>query len=262
MSYRELPLPPQCADRIEALWRFDATSAALHPVLPDGRMDVLVRFERHEHGRIANVRLVIAGPSQRPGVVPAGERTSLVGIRFRSGWGGVCLQLQAAELLDQVLLGDDASRVLGPLAEPLLRATDIDALLQLMQHTACTLASRTPGSPTQLATAAAIDLLHGDGGSTPIATLASRLGRSERSLRRHLHDAVGLPAKSLAAILRFRRTLRLLDDQPTLALSAAAAEAGYSDQAHMSREFKRYGGFSPSARPTMAPMYLSMQSQG
>jgi AraC-like DNA-binding protein len=46
--------------------------------------------------------------------------------------------------------------------------------------------------------------------------------------------------------------VRLLTAQPCLTLAEAALEGGYSDQAHMTREFRRYGGFTPGRRPPVA----------
>jgi transcriptional regulator GlxA family with amidase domain len=76
---------------------------------------------------------------------------------------------------------------------------------------------------------------------------------SERNLRRRIETSVGLSFKALASVLRFQRTLRLLS--PTggkaLGLTQAALEGGYADQAHMTREFRRHGGFTPARRPAL-----------
>jgi AraC-like DNA-binding protein len=36
-----------------------------------------------------------------------------------------------------------------------------------------------------------------------------------------------------------------------LSLAALAFEAGYSDQSHMTREFRQLGGFMPGRRPSL-----------
>jgi AraC-like DNA-binding protein len=100
----------------------------------------------------------------------------------------------------------------------------------------------------------ALDLLHLAGGRLAMPELARIVGVPERSLRRRVEEAVGLSFKALASVLRFQRTLRLLagPEGRTLTLAQAALEAGYADQAHMTREFRRHGGFTPARQPPVA----------
>jgi len=73
--------------------------------------------------------------------------------------------------------------------------------------------------------------------------LGAALGVSDRQLRRRFADAVGYAPKTLARVLRFQRFLALAatgDDLARLALGA-----GYSDQAHLTRETRRLAGRTP-----------------
>jgi len=44
-DYQELPMTDLEARHVEAFWSFDTSSSGEHFVLPDGRMDLLVRFQ-------------------------------------------------------------------------------------------------------------------------------------------------------------------------------------------------------------------------
>jgi len=66
----------------------------------------------------------------------------------------------------------------------------------------------------------------------------------ERQLRRRFDERVGYGPKTLAANLRFQRLVAELRSA-RLELAAAAAAAGYADQAHLSRESLRLAGLSP-----------------
>lgn len=70
---------------------------------------------------------------------------------------------------------------------------------------------------------------------------------SERQLRRRFTTAVGVSPKALHRILRFQRFLALAwtVEQPSAQLARLAAEAGYADQAHLTREATRLEGRSP-----------------
>jgi AraC-like DNA-binding protein len=82
-----------------------------------------------------------------------------------------------------------------------------------------------------------------------VASLSSDLYVSERTLRRRVQDAIGLPPKVVHRMLRFQGFLALAhgrEDDPA-ALAMLAAEAGYADQSHLTRECLRLAGLSPRA---------------
>lgn len=89
-----------------------------------------------------------------------------------------------------------------------------------------------------------------DGGShtTPsVANVVAQLRLSERTLRRRCHHAFGYGPKTLERILRFQRFLALARRFSGNGLARCAAEAGYADQAHLSREVRQLCGLSPRA---------------
>ena len=83
--------------------------------------------------------------------------------------------------------------------------------------------------------------------NVPVATLAAKLGFSERQLLRRCTDALGYGPKTLQRIVRFQRFRSLAARRPELRLAALAAAVGYSDQAHLTRECVRLAGRTPSA---------------
>jgi AraC-like DNA-binding protein len=76
------------------------------------------------------------------------------------------------------------------------------------------------------------------------AAVAAQVGWSERALERRFQEQVGLSPKSVARVLRFRRSLRLLEADRRA--SAIVEICGYYDQAHFNREFKEMTTRSPS----------------
>lgn len=78
-------------------------------------------------------------------------------------------------------------------------------------------------------------------------SLVSRLaGISPRHLGRLDRDWVGLSPGHLLRLRRFQRALRRLSLQPAVPLARIAFETGFADQAHLTREFRRYSGMTPS----------------
>ena len=76
------------------------------------------------------------------------------------------------------------------------------------------------------------------------ALTASAPDCSDRTLRRLWRERVGIEPRKYRRLLRFRQALRALEGAGSLA--AIAAETGYADQAHMTREFGRLAGTTPT----------------
>ena len=85
-----------------------------------------------------------------------------------------------------------------------------------------------------------------------IADIATGLGVSHGHLDRQFTKQVGLSPRTLARILRMRRLLDEIDVHGPVGWANKAAELGWSDQAHLIRDFKRHTGVTPSE-------YLSAQ---
>jgi transcriptional regulator GlxA family with amidase domain len=68
---------------------------------------------------------------------------------------------------------------------------------------------------------------------------------SLRQLELQFKTQVGMSASRFIRIARFQRAIRLKLVSPSLGLATLAAECGYYDQSHFSREFKELSGLSP-----------------
>lgn len=94
------------------------------------------------------------------------------------------------------------------------------------------------------------------GGSVTVRRLAEGTGWSRRHLLTRFRDQIGLAPKPAARVLRFRRAADLLvpgsghgggPGRPTArSIADVAAECGYTDHAHLVREFRALAGCTPS----------------
>jgi AraC-like DNA-binding protein len=190
-------------------------------VLPDGCVDVVW----------TGAELVVAGPATRavrPSVEP--EATKL-GVRFRIGTAGAALGMPADELLDLNVPLAEVWR--GPLAPP----RDLAGLVR-------TVARRLPAAAEldPLVRAAAVETARFGPG---VAQLARSLGLGERQLLRRFNHAVGYGPRTFARVVRFQRFLALSEADPGADLAWLAADAGYADQPHLTRECRRLSGRTP-----------------
>ena len=68
-----------------------------------------------------------------------------------------------------------------------------------------------------------------------------------RTLERKFKQSSGHTVKDVAALMRFEQARNRLWLHPAASLAALAYELGYTDQSHLSREFRRYSGTTPAA---------------
>ncbi len=234
-GYTEWPAPAALRDAVACLWAqvtSDADRSGL--VLPDGCTDLI-----WEQGRGA----FVAGPDTGPVPTTMTAGTVMLGIRFRPSAGGSAFGIPLSELRDQrVDLADlrpgDARRLSATLDPDPAAARALDVTAALVAD----------GAP-DLAVTQAARLLRDP--QARAEDVAADIGLSLRQLRRRCHAAVGYGPKTLQRVLRFRRFVSRIDASPDgpdrLDLAAIAAEAGYADQAHLTRECGKLSGLTPAA---------------
>ncbi|HYZ70846.1 MAG TPA: helix-turn-helix domain-containing protein [Thermoleophilaceae bacterium] len=91
-------------------------------------------------------------------------------------------------------------------------------------------------------------LLRASGGRMRVDALAEALGCSRRHLAKRFAEEVGASPKFAARLIRFEAARARLGSVP---LARLAAEHGYSDQAHLAREFSALGGAPPTEFPSV-----------
>src|SRR3954451_24752961 len=203
-------------------------------VLPDGCIDFLWR----------DAKLVLAGLDRTARRSPLRRGERILGLRLRPGVAGAVLGIPASEVLDQHATLEE---VLGRQADELTQNlgdcnTDDEAFALLEEFVASRVAEGGPDSLVQAATRRL-----GFPGSR-VDSLADSLGISDRQLRRRFRHSVGYGPKTLDRVLRFRR---FVSQTPAVVagdgdLARIAADLGYADQAHMSRDCRRLSGLTPT----------------
>jgi AraC-like DNA-binding protein len=229
VAYREFPIRGILADRVVCAW-IDRPRPGRQPVMPDACIDLVWDGST----------LHVAGPDTQPWAV-ADHRT-YAGIRFRPGAAPGFLRVPADALLDRrVPLADLWGRAADELAES-LAATAVEAAPAIFLRALERRLGEVP-APDPLVQAAVRQAADGLARPDPVEDLAQALAVSPRTLRRRCTEALGYGPRTLHRIVRFRRALRLA--ATTGGLADLAVEAGYADQAHLSREIRRLAGATP-----------------
>ena len=83
-------------------------------------------------------------------------------------------------------------------------------------------------------------------GQLSIGDLASDVGWSHRHFVKQFTEQIGLTPKVLARVLRFGQASQRLADAGGGHLADIAADCGYYDQAHFTRDFRAFAGVTPT----------------
>jgi AraC-like DNA-binding protein len=228
-SYVELAPPPGLETFLTCGW---VSHDGEVRVLPDACVDIVFEGDR----------LVVAGPATEAAVAPATPGRRRVGVRFRIGAAGAALGAPAIELLDdQVSLSELWGRDARRLEDRVAAAPHPAAALAVLAQG---VAQRLPPPNAADADVRRAALVITRGGGVTAAGRAAYL--SERQLRRRFEHAVGYGPATLARVTRFQRFLTLARATPA-PLARLAIDAGYADQAHLTRECRRLAGLPPAA---------------
>jgi AraC-like DNA-binding protein len=236
-SYEELPPPPELAPLVACLWRQYAGEGRVQRIVPDGCVDLLWGSDG------SRVRAEVAGPDTgvRLESLPDGE--SIAGVRFRPGAAAAVLGLPLHALRDgRVPLPEVWGPIAGDLTERVLTADRPEAAaarvvadrLRRVPEIAGLPGGWPPEGP------GLAEALSGRAGPGTVRQMADDLGLSERQLHRRCLVAFGYGPKTVQRVLRFQAALR--DARAGRRLADVAADAGYADQAHMSREVRDLAG--------------------
>jgi AraC-like DNA-binding protein len=84
-------------------------------------------------------------------------------------------------------------------------------------------------------------------GNIPVSEVAAAAHATIRTLERNFKQSSGHTVKDVTALMRFEQARNHLWLFPDTNIASLAYELGYTDQSHLTREFKRYSGTTPAA---------------
>ena len=239
-SYVERPPLPGLAGVVRTVW-IQRTGAAAYVQrhLPTGGVEI--------HFPIGG-RPQLVGPLTGPEIEVIPAHTTIVGVRFHPGTAPP-LPAVLDDLVDQRLgLAELWGTVADRLVDAMARASTPERALGFLQSHLLH-GFRSAGTDPLVGEAVrALMPWH----PVTIDTLASHLALSASQLRRRCLHAVGVSPKVLQRTLRFQGFLALAQAGATATgrrgadgMAGLAVDAGYADQAHLSRECLRLTGLTP-----------------
>ena len=249
LRYREVPPPADLRWAVECLWFAEGPAGGTERIVPDGCPELVVQLggsmRAGDEGQQlrAQPRALLVGQRSRALLVSPGSEFRTVAVRLRPSALGRVLHDDAHRLTDgwgslEDLFGQDGRTLLAHIEDA---ATDAERCTLL----AAFLRRRLEGARPDLPADGAVEAVRRARGRITVRALRAATGASERALERAFLREVGVPARTLAAVLRVQAALLLRDGGPSWA--QLAAELDYVDQPHLVREFRRVSGLPPRA---------------
>jgi AraC-like DNA-binding protein len=239
-SYRERRPAPHLAGLVSAVWIQEVAAEGdpyVHRMVPNGSAEL--------SWTLGSDVVSVSGTQRQPTVGLLDPGSTVVGIRFRPGVARSILGPPASELVDLSVEADD---LWGPAAATLparlAAAGSPDGAARVLEdEVGRRIQAATDPDPLVTAAVGRLQPWRPDG----VDGLASSLDISPRQLRRRFTAALGYGPKMLQRILRFQGFLALSQHGHQTGLARLAREAGYADQAHLTRESSELAGLAPKA---------------
>lgn len=224
---------PDLSERLVCSWT--AEIEGTHRLVPDGCVDLMW---------LEGAGVVLCGPDTSAWTFTLPPGTKSVGIRFRPGLVADLFKTSLNELRNRRAgLADLAGERLGrTVTAQLDEAADATRRVAVLEDLTRDLRRRTEDAdPWAGRVGRALA-----GRSWLISDLAAETALTERQLERRSQRFFGYGPATLRSILRLQRFMRLARSRRYAQLAELAAETGYADQAHLSRECRTISGLTPT----------------
>lgn len=255
MRYAEHPPPEALAPILHCLWTFEDDGASgTQRIVPDGRCELVVHFGApyREAGEAQpQGRAVFAGQLTRPLWLEGTGVSGVVGARFHPAAARAFFDMPMDRATDKRL---DLARLWPGEARALLREVDGEGTPEArVLAVAQFVARRVSGSAADDVVVRCVEALQRSAGTMPVQAAVEVAGIGRRQLERRFLDVVGISPALFANVLRFRSVFDAIERDSARPWTDAAMAAGYFDQSHLIRDFRRFVGCTPTefaaARP-------------
>jgi len=185
------------------------------------------------HDILSPGNIYVGGTSTSFSFVNSFPGSVFIGIRFKPGGLAIFYNLPLADVVDRILEFSDTglTSILYPDETLPIR---LDRYFIARQK-------RYAFFP------AVIDLMHRHGVPLNVDVLSYHCNMSNRTLERLFNINAGISPKAFIGIVRFQQALKFLQENRSKGkLLDVAVQTGYYDHAHLTREFKKHAGISPS----------------
>jgi len=250
MQHQEFEPPEALRDTIKCFWynrRDVGELQSSFEVVPDGYAEIIFHFGggcsiSYNGGLQPLPSPFMMGLLNQPVLFYTKNRLEIIGVR--------CFPWTVFDLLG-LPSGKDGVRILEhPIAQlqstlnTYMLAGKIDEALAEVKRYFLNIHAQI--APNSMLAKAGVAMREAKG-TMPVSRVAAAAHATVRTLERNFKQSSGYTVKDVSGLMRFEQVRNQLWLNPDANLAGLAHELGYTDQAHLSREFKRYSGTTPAA---------------
>lgn len=250
MQHQEFESPPELRAAIKCFWHnkgdFGQQPTSFE-VIPDGYAEIIFHFGSgcsiSKKGTLQELPSpFMMGLLNTPAVFYTHGLLQIIGIRCYPWAVFDLLGLPARKHGVQTF--DHPIAQLNPVLKASIDAGEIDEAIAIVKK--YFLDAQLELAPNGMLSKAGLAMRRANG-SLPVSQVAAAAHATVRTLERGFKQSSGHTVKDVSALIRFEQVRNHLWLHPEANLSGLAHELGYTDQSHLSREFKRYSGTTPAA---------------
>jgi AraC-like DNA-binding protein len=250
MFHQEFESPSALQNTIKCFWynKIDlGETPSNFEVVPDGYVEIIFHFGSgcsiSHNGTFEPLPSpFIMGLLNQPAIFSSGKKLEIIGIR--------CFPWTVFDLLG---LPSDKKGVqlfehpIAGLRSILQEFINSDKIEEAITYTKRYFIDLHPDTLNNALLTKAGNTLRNTSGKITVNQIAAEAHTTVRTLERNFKQSSGHTVKDVSTLMRFEQVRNHLWLYPDTNLAGLAHEMGYTDQSHLSREFKRYSGITPSA---------------
>jgi AraC-like DNA-binding protein len=246
--HREHPISPELRPYVERYWtvRWSLTGQSVYraEVLSDPSVNLSVEDGSHPRFGVTLPAVLIHGVVTRRFSVDLQGAGAVSAVKFRPG--GFTALTGARPARDTVVrLSDELAVDSQTLTAAVLAEADDAARTTILDTTLRPLAREPAAAFLDLV--AVMDRMRADRALVRVDQVAADASLTVRALQRLFRTYVGVGAKAVLMRYRLQDAVAAIDAREVDDLATLAADLGWFDQAHFSRDFRAVVGTTPSA---------------
>lgn len=249
-NHQEFDVPTALQDAIKCFWynkKDYGEQESSFEVVPDGYAEIIFYFGSHLSISYNETQQPLPSPFvigllNQPAVFNSINCLEIIGIR--------CFPWTVFDLLglpsgkDEIHIFEHPIAQLQTTLNELILAQKIEeAIAQVQQFF---LNAKSNVASDSILSKAGTAMREANG-TIPVSQVAAAAHATVRTLERNFKQSSGHSVKDVSGLMRFEQVRNQLWTDPNTNIAGLAQELGYTDQSHLSREFKRYSGTTPAA---------------
>lgn len=256
MRLQHIEPHPQLKAYISKIWVFESSGRVpmedMKLIVPNGMVKLTIPFRNGVSGKNQHLfhlskesAITLIGIGDIPAIVdlehdaPSGN----IGIEFSAEGAYRLFQLRHSELKNQIfLLQEIMGKSAREIQEIIANTERIDKKIQIIQTYLIKLLSKSEADPIL---DYCINQIKNNKGVITVTELERKTGYSSRWLYQKFIEKVGLSPKILSSVVRFMQFYEQWAKNPSYDFFRDDLYNYFFDQAHFSKEFKRFTGLSP-----------------